>query len=227
MKTGAMKLFFGSGKTRPVLAATDVREYLQADRRYHYQDGYSMAEAAKSWTSAGEYLPSTIGAVIGNSEFNSAHFEFPTKVWGGGTAMTDVMVFLPDGVIAIEAKVNEPFDNLVSDWIEKEAHKNPNSPPHRRNVIEQYSVAFGVESQRLSKIRYQLLQRTLCAALTARSVGQARSWMIVQSFAPTDSEGHRRNQGDFARFLDLVGNAPMIEGIRVQIAWTDNALLGM
>lgn len=75
-----MKLFFGSGKGHPVSVATDLREYLPEERRYHYRDGYSMAEAAKAWTSAGGYLPLQIAAVIGANELDSAHFEFPTTV---------------------------------------------------------------------------------------------------------------------------------------------------
>jgi hypothetical protein len=162
-----MKLFFGGGKGHPISVATDLREYLPEERRYHYRDGYSMAEAAKAWTSAGGYLPLQIAAVIGANELDSAHFEFPTTVWGGGLAMTDVMAFVPGGVIAVEAKLNEPFDHLVSDWITLDAVKNARSPPHRMEVVRRYAVALGVDPERLLEIRYQLLQRTLCAALTA------------------------------------------------------------
>jgi hypothetical protein len=217
-----MKLFFGPGISQPVSVATDVKDYLSDDKKYQYEDGYSMAEAAKCWVAAGGYLPSTIAGVVGSNELKSAHFEFPTPVWGGGTAMTDVMAFLPNGIVAVEAKVNEPFDDLVTVWITRKA-KNPNSPPHRRNVIKRYADALGVEPEQLSDIRYQLLQRTLSAALTARSEGRSQSWMIVQSFAPTNSDGHRRNRSDFERFLGLVGTAPMLEGVRVQIAWVDPA----
>ena len=45
-------------------------------------------------------------------------------VWGGGFAMTDIMAFVPNGVIAVEAKVDEPFDDPVSTWIFKEEKKN-------------------------------------------------------------------------------------------------------
>jgi hypothetical protein len=219
-----MKLFFGSGKNRPVSTATDVRDYLIDDLKYQYQDGRSMAEAAKCWVAADGCLPSTIAAVIGGNQLNSAHFEYPTTVWGGGTAMTDVMAFLPNGVVAVEAKLNEPFDAVVADWIKKEAEKNDKSPPHRRKVIKRYANAFRVEAERLLSIRYQLLQRTLCAALTARSAGQTKAWMIIQSFAQPETDGYRKNQSDFTRFVELIGNAPVLEGVRVDIAWTDNAI---
>jgi hypothetical protein len=183
-----------------------------------------MAEAAKCWVLANGCLPTVIADIVGSKELNSAHFEFPTPVWGGGIAMTDIMAFLPNGVIAVEAKVNERFDDLISIWINKEAVKNPRSPPHREDVINRYAKVFCVERERLSNIRYQLLQRTLCAALTAGAQRLSQSWMIVQSFAPVDSDGHRNNRTDFDRFRALVGPAPNIEGVRVEIAWTDNTV---
>src|SRR5947207_731423 len=133
-----MKLFFGPGKDRPVTVCTDVRDCLPEDRKYQYQDGFSMAEAAKCWAIAGERLPLSIADVIGSDELISAHFEYPTKVWGGGIAMTDIMAFVPNCVIAVEAKVNEPFDDLTSTWIFREERKNAESPPHRTKVIQQY-----------------------------------------------------------------------------------------
>jgi hypothetical protein len=90
-----MKLFFGSGKNVPIRNATDLRERLQEDKKHHYQDGYSMAEAAKCWVLANGYLPPVIAGIVGSKELNSAHFEFPTPVWGGGIAMTDIMAFVP------------------------------------------------------------------------------------------------------------------------------------
>jgi len=65
------------------------------------------------------------------------------------------------------------------------------------------------------------LQRTLCASLTARRAGKAQAWMIVQSFALIDSDGHRNNRADFDRFIGLAGSTPTIEGVRVQIVWVD------
>jgi hypothetical protein len=84
------------------------------------------------------------------------------------------MAFVPSGVIAVEAKVNERFDDLISIWTNKEVAKNPRSPPHREEVINRYAKAFCVERGQLSNIRYQLLQRTLCAALTRRFKGDDR-----------------------------------------------------
>jgi hypothetical protein len=214
-----MKLFFGVGTTRPISVATDVRDYLPADKKYHYRDGYSMAEAAKSWVSAGGYLPHEIAAVVGFNDLDSAHFEYPTSVWGGGIAMTDIMAFVPDGIIAVEAKVNEHFDDIVSIWIDREAVRNPRSPPHRRTILQRYADALGAAPAALMDVRYQLLQRTLCAALAARSQQARRAWMVVQSFPSSDDNAQRINRADFDRFMALVGEAPAIDGTQVKLAW--------
>ena len=95
-----------------------------------------MAEAAKCWCNADGRLPKKIGKIIGDDTLVSAHFEYPTQVWGGGKAMTDIMAFVPDGVIAVEAKVDEPFDDLASAWIFKEETTRPSSPPNRTATIQ-------------------------------------------------------------------------------------------
>lgn len=214
------RLFFGAGTSKPVVVATDVQKYLRDDQKHQYQDEFSMAEAAKCWVVAAGAVPRSIAAVIGDDELVSAHFEFPTPVWGGGTAMTDVMAFLPNCTIAVEAKVNEPFDDLVSVWIERDA-ENTRSPPHRKRVIKRYAEAFGVAYNDLVGIRYQLLQRTLSAARTARSRATSGAWMIVQSFAAPQTDAHKRNWSDFVRFRTLVGNAPSLEGQCVRLEWVD------
>jgi hypothetical protein len=218
-----MNLYFGRYKSRPITVCTDLRDCLPADRKHHYRDGFSMAEAAKCWVAAGGCLPRSIAEVVGSRELIEAHFESPTKVWGHGTAMTDIMAFVPDGVIAVEAKVNERFDDVVAEWIFKEEEKNERSPPHRIRVVQRYARGFGLRSVELLDIRYQLLQRTLCAALTAQDRRVSQAWMVVQSFASSpELDRYSANRNDFDRFTALVGNAPMIEGVRVQIAWASD-----
>jgi hypothetical protein len=217
------KLFFGRGETRSIIVCTDLRDCLPADKKHHFRDGFSMAEAAKSWVAAGGCLPPSIAKVVGSPELIAAHFEYPTEVWGGGTAMTDIMAFVPDGVVAVEAKMNEPFDDVIYKWIYKEMDKNERSPPHRTKVVQRYAEAFGLKLEQLLEIRYQLLQRTLSAALTAQKRGVSKAWMVVQSFvSPAGTDGYYRNRRDFNRFIDLVGDAPTIENVRVKLAWVSD-----
>src|SRR5215208_4696636 len=117
METTETRLFFGEGTTKPVLVATDLIGYLREDRRHHYRDGYSMAEAAKRWVQASGRLPQQIPELVGTDVITIAHFEYEVSVWGGGKSTTDILAFLPDGVIAIEAKARESFDDEVRTWI--------------------------------------------------------------------------------------------------------------
>ena len=148
--------------------------------------------------------------------------EFGVPVWGGGSSETDLMAFMPAGVIAIEAKTDEPFDDVVGTWVEKQATRNPRSPHHRRAIVERYAKAFGVVFDDLLGIRYQLLHRALSAALAARRVGARRAWMVVQSF-PTSGRVPRcsSQRDDFNRFVALIGHRPVIEGTSVRLAWVD------
>jgi hypothetical protein len=215
------KLFFGNDATRVIRVPTDLRSYLPADKRHHYRDGYSMAEAAKSWVNARGRLPSSLAKLVGSDLLQAAYFEYCVNVWGGGLSMTDVMAFIPDGLIAVEAKARETFDDHVQAWIDKKARENPRSPPHRRGVIDRYSRAFGINRDALLDLRYQLLQRTLAAALTAKQFGRRSTWMLVQSFAPLSCDEHARNRADFDRYAATVGEAPVLEGIPVRLGWVD------
>jgi hypothetical protein len=107
-----VKLFFGPGTDRPIRTPVDVLSYLPEDKKCQFRDGFSMAEAAKSWVAADGSLPSEIADIVGSDTLDRAHFEYPTGVWGGGVAMTDVIALVPNGIIAVEAKVDEWFRNM-------------------------------------------------------------------------------------------------------------------
>ena len=76
-----------------------------------------------------------------------------------------------------------------------------------------------IEPKSLLDIRYQLLQRTLCASIVARARGLSEAWMIVQHFPRAAARNKVTNRSDFDAFVALVGKAPVIEGVRVQLAW--------
>ncbi len=161
--------------------------------------------------------------LVGTETFTTAHFEYEVAVWGQGKSTTDIMAFLQDGVIAIEAKAREPFDNEVHVWIDKERGNNPRSPEHSRSVIRRYADAFGVSFEELLPIGYQLLHRSLAAVLTESRYSFRQAWMIVQSFAPMTCPEHVRNRSDFDRYMSLVGPLPVLNHMPVRLAWLDQA----
>jgi hypothetical protein len=125
--------------------------------------------------------------------------------------------------LPVETKMKERFDDLISVWIEKNKQENPDSVRHRKSVVERYAEAFGVDYEALLNIRYQLLQRTLCVAITANDKGLSKAWMIVQHFANGIGDQDQTNLSDFNRFVALVGSAPVVEGVPVQIAWAEDS----
>jgi hypothetical protein len=160
-------------------------------------------------------IPFNIAKVVGTYVLQSAHFEYPVTVWGGGKSMTDIMAFVPGGIVAVEAKARETFGDEVLNWA--------SDIPHRLNVVDNYAEAFKVRRHDLMDLRYQLLHRTMAAALVARQYGRKSAWMIVHSFAPLDCKEHARNRKDFDRYVALVGSAPVIKEVPVQLAWVDGA----
>jgi hypothetical protein len=82
-----------------------------------------MALAAEAWLAAKGLLPKSLAELVGTSALEHAHFEHPVRVFGTGTSMTDVMAFVPNEVIAIEAKRLETFDEEVREWIYKKRRR--------------------------------------------------------------------------------------------------------
>ena len=132
------------------------------------------------------------------------------------------MAFVPGGGVAVEAKIDEPFDDVVEAWIGKDAASNPRSPAHRRAVAERYAEALDEPLAGVLGLPYQLLHRTLSAASTALATHADIAWMIMQVFPTTERVPRCASQrADFDRFVDLVGPGPVIAGRPFRLAWVD------
>jgi large subunit ribosomal protein L30 len=209
----------------PIFHASELKRCLPPNRRHHYRCGYSMAESAKYWLAAAECtspggpmligsLPHEIGRLLGANALETAYFEYPVTVFGGGRSITDILAVTPTTIVAVEAKVRESFGDEVLNWAA--------DMPNRLAVITQYAETFNVGEDKLIRLRYQLLHRTLSAALIARKYERESAWMIVHSFAPLDCDEHARNREDFDRYAALIGPEPVIEGVTIHLAWVDS-----
>jgi hypothetical protein len=89
----------------------------------------------------------------------------PATAQRTGEARAHPYIRSADAVVAVEAKACESFDEEVRNWVHKEEAKNPRSPSHRLGVVDQYAKALCVRADALMELRYQLLHRTLSAAL--------------------------------------------------------------
>ena len=93
---------------------------------------------------------------------------------------------------AQDAKVDEPFGELVSNW-------NHHSPGKERR-LEVLCVSLGLRVADVGDIRYQLLHRTASAIYEAQRYRTKRALMLVHSFSPTDASFR-----DFLVFAELMG----------------------
>jgi hypothetical protein len=86
-------------------------------------------------------------------------------------------------------------------------------------MVQKYASKFMISEDALMNVRYQLLQRTLCAAIVERNAGAMDAWMIVHSFPSTRAGIKNTNRSDFDSYLALVGERPVLDGVCVKIAW--------
>ncbi len=144
----------------------------------------------------------------------------------GGASQSDVFVFAytPTGrvAVAIEAKVDEPFDQPLSQWLAKGAS-------NRRDRLAGLCEILGRSgTMPPPSLYYQLFHRTAAAVVEARRFGFPRAAMIVQSFSPT----HKWLDAfaAFSRFigaetgLDKAADCTLEDGLRLTLGWAHSPI---
>lgn len=186
----------------PVSDPEDVIPHL-AKRERHWKKGYSAYELAHSWVRA-DGLPPSVAAVLHQAaEFRrmgliEGFFEKETHLRSRGRpSQTDLLALIGDGhsfaVLGVEGKVDEPFGQLVSEWL-------AGASANKRVRLSVLSETLGLTEGNVSKLRYQLLHRTAAAIYEAQRYQLRRAVMLVHSF----SDDHRWFT-DFRAFADAMG----------------------
>jgi len=203
----------------------DVIPFL-AKRERHWKRGYSAYELAHSWVNAGD-IPGPVRSVLDTC----ADYTGVTLVEGlferavdlrtpGRRSQTDLLVFVNsvhgNAVIAVEGKVDEPFDDLVSTW-------NDGSPRKVRRLTA-LCASLGLGVADVDRIRYQLLHRTASAIYEAQRYRVTRAVMLVHSFSATeasfpDFQAFSRSMGIPVEAVNCVSEERDCEGIRLRLAW--------
>jgi hypothetical protein len=80
--------------------------------------------------------------------------------------------------MTVEGKVNEPFDDLVEDWLYKNERKQ-----NRQRRLEGLCDLLGLEVSDALGLRYQLLHRTASALIEAERYSATTSVILVNSFS--------------------------------------------
>jgi hypothetical protein len=145
----------------------------------------------------------------------------------GRDSQTDLLAVLQIrtgvAILAIEAKVDETFGQLVRDW-------NDGSEGKKRRLAGLVG-RLGLDNKDVGPLRYQLLHRTVATLLEAHLHRATEAALVVQSFCP-------RHTGfdDFRLFAAALGipdverpklSAPVaLDGVRLRLGWAEDRPCG-
>jgi hypothetical protein len=235
-------LFFGTDGTA-LTKPDDVIPFL--GNSTHWRAGRSAYEAAHSWFNAQDIPPSVrrvlqTDPVFNNAVLMKAILENKTALDNlGRPSQTDVLAILttPSGraVVGVEAKVDETFGPLVSEWmIDTRTTSKPDSGPSgKERRLKGLAEQLGLEAKSIGHLRYQLLHRTVATLIEAKREHAADAAMIVQSFSPSHI---RAGFSDFQIFAAAIGcpieqpgmlSQPLQHnGVRLRLGWAEDRIVG-
>lgn len=173
-------------------------------KELHWEKGRSAYELSTFWMQA-KGIPSSVRAVLDQAdEWRDARllegiFERETELPGRGKpSQTDLLalVRLKDGnaILGIEGKVDEPFGELVEDWLKGKPDEKAGEPPEataarqrsKQNRQERFSALCGVldiDPAGLGSFYYQLFHRTCASIYEAKRFECKQAIVLVHSFA--------------------------------------------
>jgi uncharacterized protein DUF6946 len=184
----------------PARSADDWQMFL-AEPEKQWRTGYSAKALAHCWQSADDFPPS-VRAALESSDYEALHGltmllgipEHRVPLPGGGRAsQTDLFVLASttSGAlvsIAVEGKVNESFDRLVSEWLTAPLDDgSPGPSPGRRKRLAYLCDLLRLDETKVTNLRYQLLHRTAAALIEASRFNARYGLMVVHSFSPADA----------------------------------------
>lgn len=187
---------------------------LLGDPIKHWKTGRSARTLAHCWEEARGFPPE-IAEVLNKSDHAVLHDlslvagfpEHEVPLPGGRRpSQTDVFV-LGAGrgglvSIAVEGKVDEPFGDLVVDWL----GSAPSPGKHER--LSYLCDLLGITAEDALPLRYQLLHRTASAIIEAQRFSANTAVMLVHSWAP-NLEGF----DDYSAFVNAIGGSPDVDSV--------------
>lgn len=197
----------------PLLQPADVRPHLGMPT--HWRQGRSAKSLADCWYAAND-VPEAVRAVLETApeyrgvELVDAWLERQTDLLDGrgSNSQTDLLALIglesELAVLAIEAKVDEPFGPFVSDWL-------ADGSAGKARRLAGLCALLGISQEKAQGLRYQLLHRTAAAIFEAKRFRLQRAVLIVQSFCPKAS-----GLSDFADFVAAIGSGAVPHGAMSQ-----------
>lgn len=162
---------------------------LLADPEKQWACGKSARSLAHCWEDCGGF-PREVRKILRQSnalreiEPLLIFPEWKVPLPGGVSAsQNDVWVLAKtlDGLvsIAVEGKVDEPFDRTLEDW-------KADASPGKQERLEYLVSCLGLNCEPPGHIYYQLMHRTASAIIEAERFGTKAAVMLVHTFSPED-----------------------------------------
>ena len=170
---------------------------------------------AACWDAAATDLPSDVQNVLEEAEtpalaklkLLAALPQWETSLPGGDRpSCTDVLAITRSehglAVLAVEAKVNEPFGPTVGE-------KRVKASPGQAERLAYLETVLDVSVSFSDHVRYQLLHRTASAVLTAQQFHAATAVLLIHSFSST-----AKWRDDFETFCLAMGAESISPNVR-------------
>lgn len=188
----------------PMRRPEDVIPYL--GKPIHWKQGRSAKALADAWFHADGIPPAVervlaTTAYLAKAELLEAWLERETDLGDGRAtpSQTDLLalVGLQDGlfVLGIEAKVDESFGPLVTEWLS-------DASEGKVQRLAALCRLLGIEPGNAGHLRYQLLHRTAAVVLEAKRFRTDCAALLIQSFCARST-----GLGDCIAFFDAIGFA--------------------
>jgi hypothetical protein len=205
----------------PARSAEDWQQFL-AEPDKQWRSGYSAKATAYAWQEA-DGFPREVAALLSSSnDDNLKDVElllaipehkvyFPPMQSRPSQSDVFALAKAANGdliSIAVEAKVSEPFDLTVDEWI---------ADPSRgkRERLEFLKTKLQIGDKPIGHIRYQLLHRLSSALLEAERFGARYAVLVIHSFSQSDEWFD-----EFGEFVWLYGESAAVGQLATLVAGT-------
>ncbi|WP_425067298.1 DUF6946 family protein [Reyranella sp.] len=225
-------------------------------KKEHWKKGRSAYELSSSWIQAKGFPPSVRAVLDQADEWRDADllegfFERETELPGRGRpSQTDLLALVRlkqgNAILGIEGKVDEPFGELVEDWLKGKPDEKAGEPPEAtaarqrstRNRRERFNALCGIleiNPADSDGFYYQLFHRTCASIYEAKRFECKRAIVLVHSFAAIPEAPLKPACfEDFSAFTTKIGmtvirpgaisTSKTFAGIELRLGWvSDNS----
>lgn len=194
----------------------------------HWKQGRSAKSLADAWFQAND-LPPRVRSVLEQDpalegiELIDAWLERCTDLRDGRStaSQTDLLAVTGVGanlaIIAVEGKVTETFDKLVTEWLS-------DGSEGKRQRLNSLCELLGLDPGEVGDLRYQFFHRTAAAILEARRYRASKAILLIHSFCPNatglrDYVQFGQRLGFYNLQRDRISEAHDVGGVELRLAW--------